>query len=144
MFIRACCRVTLILALLFYFVEAITLEIDDEDADPKGKQKRHWESWAKSDKDLFFEAVGEFGKDFDKICSFMDKKAKSRAKSIKDHEPRNKDQIRYFYYRTWKQISKGVSIQPCESKRIQHEVCILFSHSFIHSFIHSFAQSFVY
>lgn len=98
------------------------MEIDDYDTEAKGKQKRHWESWAKADKDLFFEAISEFGKDFDKICSFMDKKVKTRGKSVKDCEPRNKDQIRYFYYRTWKQISKAVSLQPSESKRIQHEI----------------------
>ena len=98
------------------------LEMEEFDTEAKGKQKRHWESWAKADKDLFFEAISEFGKDFDKICSFMDKKVKTRGKSVKDCEPRNKDQIRYFYYRTWKQISKAVSLQPSESKRIQHEI----------------------
>ena len=98
------------------------MELEEYDAESKGKQKRHWESWAKADKDLFFEAVSEFGKDFDKICSFMDKKVKTRGKSVKDCEPRNKDQIRYFYYRTWKQISKAVSLQPSESKRIHHEI----------------------
>ena len=104
------------------FLDSNAIELDEYDAEAKGRQKRHWESWAKADKDLFFEAVSEFGKDFDKICSFMDKKVKTRGKSVKDCEPRNKDQIRYFYYRTWKQISKVVSLQPSESKRIQHEI----------------------
>eukprot|EP00795_Rhopilema_esculentum_P000582 gene582-10270_t len=105
--------------------ESNAVEIDEFDADTKGKQKRHWGSWAKADKDLFFEAISEFGKDFDKICSYMDRKSKTRGKSVKDCEPRNKDQIRYFYYRTWKQISKAVSLQPCESKRLQHELYCL-------------------
>ena len=95
------------------------MELEEFDTESKGKQKRQW---AKADKDLFFEAVSEFGKDFDKICSFMDKKAKAKGKSGIDCEPRNKDQIRFFYYRTLKQISKVVSLQPSESKRIHHEV----------------------
>ena len=94
-------------------------ELEEYDTESKGKQRRHWESWAKADKDLFFEAVSEYGKDFDKICSFMNRKAKARGK---DCEPRNKDQIRYFYYRTWKRISKAVNLQPSESKRIHHEI----------------------
>ena len=96
-----------------------TTELEEYDTESKGKQRRHWESWAKADKDLFFEAVSEYGKDFDKICSFMNRKAKARGKEC---EPRNKDQIRYFYYRTWKRISKAVDLQPSESKRIHHEI----------------------
>ena len=110
---------------IFFLAESNAVEIDEFDTDTKGKQKRHWGSWAKADKDLFFEAISEFGKDFDKICSYMDRKSKTRGKSVKDCEPRNKDQIRYFYYRTWKQISKAVSLQPCESKRLQHELYCL-------------------
>eukprot|EP00794_Sanderia_malayensis_P007503 gene7503-8334_t len=100
----------------------ISAEVDEDETFNKAKQKRHWEYWAKADKDTFFEAICEYGKDFDKIYSFMERKAKCRAKSVKDFEPRNKDQIRYFYYRTWKQISKAITLQPSESKRVNHEI----------------------
>lgn len=70
----------------------------------KKPPKRQWESWGKAEKDTFFEALHEYGKDFDKICNFIAAKHKRRG------DPpaliKNKDQVRHFYYRTLNKITK--------------------------------------
>ena len=72
----------------------------------KAKAKRQWESWGTKGKDAFFEALNEFGKDFDKIQSYIAAKHKRRG-----DQPaliKNKDQVRHFYYRTLNKISKYI------------------------------------
>lgn len=70
----------------------------------KKQVKRQWESWGKAEKDTFFEALHEYGKDFDKICNFIATKHKRRG------DPpaliKNKDQVRHFYYRSLNKITK--------------------------------------
>ena len=70
----------------------------------KVKVKRQWESWGKAEKDTFFEALHEYGKDFDRICHFIATKHKRRG------DPpaliKNKDQVRHFYYRSLNKIAK--------------------------------------
>lgn len=70
----------------------------------KKKVKRQWESWGKAEKDTFFEALHEYGKDFDRICHFIATKHKRRG------DPpaliKNKNQVRHFYYRSLNKIAK--------------------------------------
>lgn len=70
----------------------------------KKQTKRPWESWGKAEKDTFFEALHEYGKDFDRICNFIATKHKRRG------DPpaliKNKDQVRHFYYRSLNKIAK--------------------------------------
>ena len=70
----------------------------------KKQVKRQWESWGKAEKDTFFEALHEYGKDFDRICHFIATKHKRRG------DPpaliKNKDQVRHFYYRSLNKIAK--------------------------------------
>ena len=80
----------------------------------KKQVKRPWESWGKAEKDTFFEALHEYGKDFDKICNFIATKHKRRG------DPpaliKNKDQVRHFYYRSLNKIAKYLPAdQPSES-----------------------------
>ena len=70
----------------------------------KKQAKRQWESWGKAEKDTFFEALQEYGKDFDKICNFLATKHKKRGDP--PAQIKNKDQVRHFYYRTLNKISK--------------------------------------
>ncbi|PFX34237.1 uncharacterized protein LOC111327389 isoform X2 [Stylophora pistillata] len=78
----------------------------------KKQPKRQWESWGKAEKDTFFEALHEYGKDFDKICNFIAAKHKRRG------DPpaliKNKDQVRHFYYRSLNKINKYL---PAEYQR---------------------------
>ncbi|XP_068701709.1 protein cramped-like isoform X1 [Montipora foliosa] len=70
----------------------------------KKQTKRQWESWGKAEKDMFFEALHEYGKDFDRIYHFIATKHKRRG------DPpaliKNKDQVRHFYYRSLNKITK--------------------------------------
>lgn len=79
-----------------------------EKADPKQNEtkprKRTWELWSQEDKNTFFEALNEYGKDFDSIQNHFATKA--RKKGLGEHLIKNKDQVRHFYYRTWHKISK--------------------------------------
>lgn len=56
------------------------------------------------DKNTFFKAINEFGKDFDALQSYFLSQGKKR--SLPDNMIKNKEQIRHFYYRTWLKISK--------------------------------------
>lgn len=59
--------------------------------------------WSTEDKDAFFEALNEYGKDFDAIQQYIINKFKKKGlpEALK-----TKEQIRHFYYRTWQKISK--------------------------------------
>ena len=76
--------------------------------------KRAWELWSSEDKNHFFEALNECGKNFDAMQqSFQTKKFK-----------KNKEQIRTFYYRTWHKISKHINF-PNDLK-IKKSCCELY------------------
>ncbi|CAH0775585.1 unnamed protein product [Bemisia tabaci] len=72
--------------------------------EPKPKIRRAPELWSTEDKNLFFEALNEYGKDFDAIQNYMLSKSKKRG--VGDHVAKNRDQARHFYHRTWHKISK--------------------------------------
>ncbi|CAL8081855.1 unnamed protein product [Orchesella dallaii] len=84
------------------------------------KKKRTWELWSQEDKQLFFEALNEFGKDFDAIQTYLASKLKPRSKgSCAQAVPKNKDQVRHFYYRTWNKISKYLTFPKDMKKAFQ-------------------------
>jgi hypothetical protein len=78
-------------------------KVDAKQNEAKPK-KRTWELWSQEDKNTFFEALNEYGKDFDSIQNHFATKA--RKKGLGEHLIKNKDQVRHFYYRTWHKISK--------------------------------------
>ena len=80
---------------------------DDKKAEgPPEKSKRTWEKWSPSDKTVFFEALNDIGKNFQALQNYIAKK-KMKNKSGQD-QVRNRDQIRFFYYRTLNKISQYV------------------------------------
>lgn len=81
--------------------------VSKQTGDP-GKTRRTWEQWSADDKNSFFEAVCEFGKDFESIQSYIAQR--SKKKGVPGHCIKNKDQVRHFYYRTWHKISKVMDI----------------------------------
>jgi hypothetical protein len=60
--------------------------------------------WSVEDKDTFFEALNEVGKDFDAMQNHF--LVKGKKKGISEHLIKHRDQIRHFYYRTWHKVSK--------------------------------------
>ena len=78
------------------------------------KAKRAWELWSSEDKNHFFEALNECGKNFDAMQqSFQTKKFR-----------KNKEQIRTFYYRTWHKISKYIDFP--KDLKIKKSCCELY------------------
>ncbi|KAJ9598246.1 hypothetical protein L9F63_011067, partial [Diploptera punctata] len=83
-------------------------------------KKRPVEVWSQDDKNTFFEALNEYGKDFDLIQSnFV---AKAKKKGLAEHLIKNKEQIRLFYYRTWHKISKYLKFNGICSSEIKNAV----------------------
>lgn len=56
------------------------------------------------DKNTFFKALNEYGKDFDALQSYF--LSQGKKKGLPNVMIKNKEQIRHFYYRTWLKISK--------------------------------------
>lgn len=61
-------------------------------------------NWSAQGKDIFFEALNEYGKDFEAIQRYF--AVKSKKKNGAEAVMKTKEQIRHFYYRTWAKISK--------------------------------------
>ena len=80
--------------------------VDDvvSEAEDGCKRRRTWELWGPNEKVIFFEALNEYGKDFDKIQLHFQAKLKNK-RNMPAHYIKNKNQIRHFYYRTWHKIS---------------------------------------
>ncbi|CAH1111673.1 unnamed protein product [Psylliodes chrysocephalus] len=70
----------------------------------ESKKKCFKPLWSSDDKTLFFEALNEYGKDFESIQLYISNKF--RKKGLPDQFIKTKEQIRHLYYRTWAKISK--------------------------------------
>ncbi|XP_012345880.1 protein cramped [Apis florea] len=79
--------------------------------------KRSCELWSMEDKNTFFKALNEYGKDFDALQSYFLNQGKK--KGLPDAAIKNKEQIRHFYYRTWLKISKHLKFSEDVKKTSQ-------------------------
>ncbi|GAB6020259.1 hypothetical protein CHUAL_002977 [Chamberlinius hualienensis] len=83
----------------------------------QAKTRRTWELWSVEDKNSFFDALCEYGKDFENIQNYIVQKTRKKG-----HTPaiiKNKDQVRHFYYRTWHKISAHLNIDNDIKKQVQ-------------------------
>ncbi|XP_063790731.1 protein cramped-like isoform X2 [Pseudophryne corroboree] len=95
----------------------------EKDEGSKKKVRRQWESWSTEDKNTFFEALYEHGKDFEAIQNNIALKYKKKAKPAS--MVKNKEQVRHFYYRTWHKISKYIdfnNVFSCGLKKSSQEL----------------------
>ncbi|XP_020297366.1 protein cramped [Pseudomyrmex gracilis] len=101
------------------FVNIEKKDVKDEDAtEAKVKSlKRSCELWSLEDKNTFFKALNEYGKDFDALQSYFLSQGKKRG--LPDAVIKNKEQIRHFYYRTWLKISKHLKFSEDVKKTTQ-------------------------
>ncbi|XP_023245689.1 protein cramped isoform X2 [Copidosoma floridanum] len=92
---------------------------DDQEADAKITRslKRSCELWSMEDKNTFFKALNEFGKDFDALQSYF--LIQGKKQGLSDKMIKNKEQIRHFYYRTWLKISKHLKFSEDVKKTSQ-------------------------
>ncbi|GLV35215.1 cramped [Carabus blaptoides fortunei] len=81
--------------------------------------------WSPEDKDIFFEALNEYGKDFDAIQQHINNKFKK--KGLPDSLIKTKDQVRHFYYRTWHKVSKHLKFAE-DIKKIAQELYALINY----------------
>ncbi|XP_076753960.1 cramped chromatin regulator [Xylocopa sonorina] len=92
----------------------------DEDGNTEAKVKslkRSCELWSLEDKNNFFKALNEYGKDFDALQSYF--LSQGKKKGLPDVMIKNKEQIRHFYYRTWLKISKHLKFSEDVKKTSQ-------------------------
>ncbi|XP_075686495.1 protein cramped-like isoform X2 [Rhinoderma darwinii] len=95
----------------------------EKDDGNKKKVRRQWESWSTEDKNTFFEALYEHGKDFEAIQNNIALKYKKKAKPVS--MVKKKEQVRHFYYRTWHKISKYIdfnNVFSCGLKKSSQEL----------------------
>ncbi|XP_073834090.1 cramped chromatin regulator [Musca autumnalis] len=64
-------------------------------------------TWSNIERNHFFDALNEFGKDFEAIGNFINSKLKRRSPAI-DVSFKSKDQVRQHYYQTYHKICKYV------------------------------------
>ncbi|KAK9118220.1 hypothetical protein Scep_016313 [Stephania cephalantha] len=63
-----------------------------DDSQPAKKQTRQWAAWTRQEEESFFNALRQFGKNFEKITCRVQSK--------------NKDQVRHYYYRLVRRMNK--------------------------------------
>lgn len=82
--------------------------------------------WSPEDKTHFFEAIKDYGKDFDAIHEYMGLKCKK--KGIGDQPPpapKTREQVRHFYYRTLHKISKYLKFSEEVKKVVQEYYALI-------------------
>ncbi|KAF5300007.1 hypothetical protein FQR65_LT09263 [Abscondita terminalis] len=94
-------------------------ETTKEETKPETIKKQLRPTWSQEDKNLFFEALNEFGKDFEAIHLHIATKLKK--KGLPDSVMKTKDQVRHFYYRTWHKISKHLKFSD-DIKKLAQEL----------------------
>ncbi|XP_048481477.1 protein cramped [Plutella xylostella] len=81
--------------------------------------------WLTDEKSLFFEALNEYGKDFDAITAHIC--AKMKKKGVPDVMLKTKSQVSHFYYRTWHKLSKHVHFDE-NVKKVAQELYALINY----------------
>ncbi|KAI5733445.1 hypothetical protein M8J76_012084 [Diaphorina citri] len=85
----------------------------------KPLKRRAHELWSTDDKNTFFEALNEYGKDFDAIAKYMMAKVKKKGVVGAEHCSKTRAQVRCFYYRTWHKIAKHLNFPEGVQKLTQ-------------------------
>ncbi|KAL7745376.1 hypothetical protein ACLKA6_015388 [Drosophila palustris] len=83
-------------------------------------------TWTNVERNCFFDALNEFGKDFEAIANCINSKLKRRNTSS-DHSFKSKDQVRQHYYQTYHKISKYVRFTD-ELKKLAQELYTLINY----------------
>lgn len=71
-------------------------------------------TWTNLERNCFFDALNEFGKDFEAVANCINAKLK-RRNSSSDYSFKTKDQVRQHYYQTYHKIGKYVRFTDGES-----------------------------
>lgn len=60
--------------------------------------------WTNIERNLFFEAINEYGKDFEAISHYVN--VKQKRKNTTDPNYKTKDHVRLLYYQTFHKVTK--------------------------------------
>jgi hypothetical protein len=79
------------------------------------KEKQKPETWNKIEQQIFFNALGQTGKNFESLTQYFNARQKrykldTNSDGALPCTQRSKEQIRHFYYRTWHKVAKYVTI----------------------------------
>ena len=85
----------------------------DECTTTQTKNRRVWEQWSDVDVECFFRGLAEHGKDFVNIQLHMKKKMKSKH----EDDTKTMQQIRDYYNRTWRNLSKSLNLMQVQLVR---------------------------
>lgn len=69
-------------------------------------------TWNNEEKDIFFDALNEYGRDFEAIATYINNKQK--RKSPTDLFYKTKDQVRVLYYQFYQKVSKYLKFSDGE------------------------------
>ncbi|XP_065364786.1 protein cramped isoform X2 [Calliphora vicina] len=75
-------------------------------------------TWSNVERNHFFDALNEFGKDFEAIGNFINTKLKRRSPAT-DFSFKSKDQVRQHYYQTYHKICKYIRFSEEVRKPVQ-------------------------
>lgn len=71
-------------------------------------------TWNNEEKDMFFDACNEYGRDFEAIATYINNKQK--RKSPTDPFYKTKDQVRVLYYQFYQKVSKYLKFSDGECR----------------------------
>lgn len=81
--------------------------------------------WTVIERNLFFDALNEFGKDFESIASYIN--GKQKRKNVTDPTYKAKEHVRLLYYQTFTKIAKYLRFSDGKQFVIKirsHSICI--------------------
>lgn len=94
--------------------EEDTKKRDDHRSNPKTPSQSRASSriaWSNAEKNMFFEALYEFGRDFDAIATYINNK--QRRRNLPD-ACKTKDQVRVLFYQFYQKVSKYLKFSDGE------------------------------
>lgn len=76
-------------------------------------------SWTNVERNLFFEALNESGKDFEAIAHYVNAKQKRNKSSHHTDAPsiKTKDHVRLLYYQTFHKVTKYLRFSDGKRRR---------------------------
>ncbi|XP_055304646.1 protein cramped isoform X2 [Sitodiplosis mosellana] len=79
--------------------------------------------WNNIERNLFFDAINEYGKDFESIANYIN--GKQKRKNATDPTYKAKEHVRLLYYQTFTKISKYLRFSEDVAKKVQELYAII-------------------
>ncbi|XP_031636606.1 protein cramped [Contarinia nasturtii] len=79
--------------------------------------------WSNVERNLFFDAINEYGKDFESIANYIN--GKQKRKNATDPTYKAKEHVRLLYYQTFTKISKYLRFSEDVTKKVQELYAII-------------------